>query len=921
MEQYVELDDVEKKYLEKLEQSDMVCGKILGLEDLDNGARNKISELQKKNERILKKLRNQEFTVAVIGQESSGKSTVLNALMNMIALPDDTGRCTFTTTTIRADSRDYAEVFFYSLSEFRENFADKMMEMGYDGDADFDNIDVKSFRNWLEDKKNFLSTGKNSFSDKQVNIADDVSNILNDKATVKEFLKGGSMECDIGTEEFRLFITGRKSFNDINRTAHPYAVKEIIIHSTQLQIEGMANMVLFDVPGFNSTTEMHKEQTYDKLRTADAIIMTKDMQQDPNIVDSELHILRHEEDEEKIPLYEKLFVFGNKHDMAVSDDGRIANRNRDMFMRDIVEKYHLADRAVVGSAKIRLIRQNKLTDEDKDSPGKVESFRRTSELMETLGISDGIEELNEKLRHYYKYDRSRIRKMRAEKIIKEITEYLSQIAENYKVDAESTADPFDQYIKDALNSLDSFADECGKIVEIHNSRIKNGKEFSLDLNNEITSIFPDFKQDDEDYKKAYAEQTKGADVIPDLEDLDRAVRKKLNVRFQHELTKRITALTKGKQNRIRQEVIDKFLDIVGVRESHPQREEFAKDVERLFIKILEEADKDNRGTGRLSDCRFDPLVDRFTGFLIESLVLRAFGSKARKEQVLKEENSKFEILALGVYYGADVNNTNETEKNQQVVLRKIMAHEGISVVNKRSVVSESMLKKFLTDHREEIFQGLSIAVMMALPYAKWARFIASFGGLCKLDSSWVKLVQSGLKHYSKQWEKEDDEGKKKLFIQIVDKVLMECGKTSSSGQNYDGRSLIIKVDATDSLNECLKALQEMPNWELKSQEEIVAVLNQDIYALRDIMSRAAIRAMGLERTFITIIDHNANFIRKEAKSKKEDNRFQQWILDNIRRIRKNEYDRREQELEIRKKKKEISEQLTVFLGEMGSSVG
>lgn len=919
MAQYVEYDERHKKFIEKLERSDLICGDILGLDDISGGERSKISELQKKNERILKKLKNQEFSVAVVGLESSGKSTVLNALMNMIALPDDTGRCTFTTTTIRAGSRDYAEVFFYEAEEFRGRFDDMLSAIGYDEDSDFNNMSVGVFNAWLDDKSRSLSSGENAFTDEQLNVAEDVRNILEDKDTVREHLRGGSTECSLESEEFRLFITGRRDYRDRQRTAHPYAVKEIIIYSTQLRLEGMENMVLYDVPGFNSTTGLHKEQTKKMLEKADAIIMTKDMQQDPNIVDNELGILRTTEDEDKIPLKDKLFVFGNKHDMSVSDDGSDANRNKDIFMGD-VKKYNLTGRAVVGSAKIRLIRQNKLTKKDENSQGFVESLRNKSKEMERLGIPDGIEELNGKLKDYYKKDRFEILKIRAEKIIGEITEYLSKIAENYKVEGDSTADPFDQYIIDAINSLDSFADECGRIVEAHNSKIKNGKEFSLDLNNEITSIFPDFRQDDEDYKKAYAEQTKGADVIPDFEDLDRAVRKKLNVRFQHELTRRITALTKGKQNRIRQEVIAKFLDIVGVGENHPQREEFTKDVERLFTKILEDASKDNREPGRLSDCRFDPLVDRFTGFLIESLILRAFGSKARKEQVLKEENSKFEILALGVYYGADVNNSNETEKSQQVVLRKIMAHEGISVVNKRSAVSENMLKSFLIDHREEIFQGLSLAVMMALPYAKWARLIASFGGFCKLDSSWIKLIQGGLKHYAGQWENESDEGKKKLFTQIVDRALMECGKSSSSGQSYAGRSLTIKVDATDNLNECLKALQDMPNWELKSQEEIVAVLNQDIYALRDIMSRAAIRAMGLERTFITIIDHNANFIRKEATSRKN-NRFQQWIKDNIRKIRKTEYDRREQELEIRKKKKEISEQLTAFLGEMDASVG
>jgi len=43
--------------------------------------RNKIEELQKRSAVILQKLQKNEFEIAVIGQEDSGKSSLLNALI------------------------------------------------------------------------------------------------------------------------------------------------------------------------------------------------------------------------------------------------------------------------------------------------------------------------------------------------------------------------------------------------------------------------------------------------------------------------------------------------------------------------------------------------------------------------------------------------------------------------------------------------------------------------------------------------------------------------------------------------------------------------------------------------------------------------------------------------------------------------
>ena len=69
---------------------------------------------------MLKKLRNHEFTVAVVGLETAGKSTLANVLLKLIVLPEYTERCTYTTTVIRSGNVDSAEGYFYSREKFEQ---------------------------------------------------------------------------------------------------------------------------------------------------------------------------------------------------------------------------------------------------------------------------------------------------------------------------------------------------------------------------------------------------------------------------------------------------------------------------------------------------------------------------------------------------------------------------------------------------------------------------------------------------------------------------------------------------------------------------------------------------------------------------------------------------------------------------------
>lgn len=64
--------------------------------------RERLRGLFERNKIILEKLKSREFTVAIVGLEKAGKSTLGNALINSEILPEYTERCTYTTTELRA---------------------------------------------------------------------------------------------------------------------------------------------------------------------------------------------------------------------------------------------------------------------------------------------------------------------------------------------------------------------------------------------------------------------------------------------------------------------------------------------------------------------------------------------------------------------------------------------------------------------------------------------------------------------------------------------------------------------------------------------------------------------------------------------------------------------------------------------------
>ena len=198
---------------------------------------------------------------------------------------------------------------------------------------------------------------------------------------------------NVNNSEYEEYIAGKildKEEEIKTDITKPSVAKEIIIYSTE--INELEHAVIYDVPGFNSPTQLHKDQTKNMLKKSDAIIFVSDVTS-PNLKDDELNILKDEEDEYGITVKDKLFVFGNKLDRANNERER--NQNVGKFKTDYIKNLFNAnkqyqERIFIGSAGLYLVKHN-ISDIEIQQPD--------------FEVKDSIDLLRHKIKSYYQKDR------------------------------------------------------------------------------------------------------------------------------------------------------------------------------------------------------------------------------------------------------------------------------------------------------------------------------------------------------------------------------------------------------------------------------------------------------------------------------------------------------------------------------------
>ena len=877
-----------QKFIEKLDKFDRVFSEIFSKDPqqlvITSEDRIHLEKLQRENSKILKKLRSKEFTVAVVGLEKAGKSTLGNALIKSLVLPEYSERCTYTTTEIRAGDADEAEVFFYSRADFNNNFQRMFKDLGYTNEVDFASMNINTFErywNTVEAENRLLFELHNGTT------AEDIREMLKGKNTILSLLGQGSKKFvgvdQLKSETFKIFITGISGKNpdgSVMRTAHPYAVKNVIIHSTQLN--DMSHIVLYDVPGFDSPTELHKKQTEEMLKEADAIILVTNVGDRPDLVGTQLDMLRKGRDEDGVKLSEKAFVFGNKIDSAGVID--TARSNLAALRNGAVNKYQIAssEHVIGGSARAYL-----------EDIGLISTVIAKPK-MDDWNMEYGINELHQKMQDYYDTDRYAVLKKRADSIMIRTEKFLHELVEKYPPDSFNFVDVGYDLLLRLKDNLDSFVEESNVISAKYLRNITITKPFTNTLIDSVEEIFPLASEKYSDDITRIENQTLiQADPTYPATKVDAGIREKLQVEFLKQLVTKVTELTQDKQKELRLQLIEKFLEIMEMKPDSEYKEELEQSVDKLFDDLMIDGGE---------KCHFNSLVERFSSNLLEALILSPFAEDQRFDKV-KYNISEF--ISLSVYYSSIQPTTAESADDEDDLNKlsfadnpeerfqffaRILAHEGVGITEDYSE-NETFIRNIFKENESELQEGDSIRIEQ-LPIKKWAELLSK-AGLNLEEIQADKNIKSQDKltrkledlFFSQGWTKWN----KQQRTESLDKLFIDYCKSNK------------KIDSADFGKQLL---------ELYNKAKKIRKLKT-----RDDMVKAVIKAIGLEKAFVTILTKNVNMIRDGLRNNNKDN-LNDWIKKNIRKIKIDEYKDNDRIMMERKTRENIVNAIRQVLNEI-----
>ena len=246
------------------------------------------------------RLSDNRYRVAIIGTEKAGKSTFANALLRRDFLPEDEGRCTFTTTTIESSkTEDNAEIEFFTKEEFINKFNSLCEEIEFT--CNYNDVTMSELDKFCNHTSSAIATS---------NAVDDIRDIIQKKEQIEKYLSG-DIKTFVGQD-----IDNIKSY--ITDEIKARAVKNITIKSTQFKEQ--ENLIIYDVPGFDSPTKLHLEQAKWYMRNADIVIMLVSIADRISFVKAQADFLNDTKDRYGQKLSNKLIVVASKFDKHIVDD-------------------------------------------------------------------------------------------------------------------------------------------------------------------------------------------------------------------------------------------------------------------------------------------------------------------------------------------------------------------------------------------------------------------------------------------------------------------------------------------------------------------------------------------------------------------------------------------------------------------------
>ena len=680
----VSLDHLSKKLKEALDDSENLLKNVKDIRDeaFEPDIQSKLNEAyvnltklyNEKLKAFYEKASNGIMEVAFAGAEKTGKSTFINAFIERNLLPSAHERTTFTITEVRYSEENKVEVEFYSKEEFNKEVLQKLLlEAHYPG-WDKTELDILT---WEEVDRHFkkLSTEQPEiYKGIQSQVDNDLKDILKDgKEIIKRHLTGGKnlyKEEDI--EAYKEFIVDRYKSR---------AVKRVTIYTPKL--ENIKNVIIYDLPGFDSPTIVHSKFTEEMLKKVDAVVFVKKLIE-PSIKRPEIQMINNVREEDGIPLREKTFYFLNQADYA--DDIYVLEKDKQKFIEELKEHniYNGDDKIFAGSARAVL---QKIGVEN----GKTQVMEKAKQL----GVLDSIDELKKALRDFYERERAKILEHRSSKVLNDIKSIVQQIIELLEVYAEDSEQSspvdekfmllVDEWRKSLRNELEDFQRKMkNKIYETKEKSESLSKKLELQITSKVT--YPT-DEEIEEAKKNVEVKTSTREERPD--SFNKELREKISERLEREVRLQVSIAFENEINKIYQDVTSIFTDTLQKVSNalFPEKSINLKDNEQLQKSVENFVTKHEFA----KMYEITALVMRFTGDIMEIMVSTPMSFQERNKKFKEIES---EIYSLAAFY-------KDFDPSKPLI-----DSEFIKIVKGKRIYSENDYQKLANKLKESLKSGI-----------------------------------------------------------------------------------------------------------------------------------------------------------------------------------------------------------------------
>lgn len=623
------------EYIRKLSLQIETIDKILKKETLDIISRDredKLRELKAEAERYKNKLEKNEFEIAIVGLEKAGKSTFANAMMGNDILPSDEKRCTYTSTKIESGT-DSGNVKFFTRAEFNDSFTKRLATMHFENPESYSfetlsETSYKSMYNQLDDTIHTAYGGT---------INQDVITILKNKQTISDNL--GAKDKTFNATE----VTSANFKRYIKDPEYAMAVKEVSIKSSELS--EMPNAVIYDVPGFDSPTQMHKDQTVEFMRKADAIILVASASK-PSITQPVIDMFRNNSDVDGKSFGEKMFVYANMADGAENLEENLGVIKRALEENSIMKSnFH---RMVPGSAAAHLI-----------NAGKMEPNKHT---QTAVGYKeDGIDNIRQLLIDYNETERFEVLKCRVNQKQNEINDLFKKIYD------ENNVNPSTAYLRNygkLLNDVTEKRKDIVEALEAYREDLRDynkTKEISQEVKDKVVCgiTSKDFEITtgaNSEMQWAHNKASKQITLIALTTKIDEILREKKRKEIYQKFSEGILDIADEHHKRFDSRVSKIFAENLGISQTSKAGEilaNFLKDQKHSF---------DGQGY-------YQSLIDRFSIDLFNILIDIPFGDMKRYDR-FESDFENFSSLAM-----FDDRKSRTNSGNSQPLYYSILFHQ------------------------------------------------------------------------------------------------------------------------------------------------------------------------------------------------------------------------------------------------------